>query len=83
LNPKKLLRSILRGSRNIRFEAFVGLVQAFGFQLARTDGSHHIFVHPDLPELIDLQEFKGQVKSYQVRQFLKLVERYGLHLENE
>ena len=37
----------------------------------------------DLPELVNLQEVKGQAKPYQIRQFLKLVERYNLKLEDE
>ena len=58
----------------------VGLVRAFGFTLARVNGSHHIFTHPDVTELVNLQNVNGQVKLYQVRQFLKLVERYNLEL---
>lgn len=57
------------------------LVEAFGFRLSRARGSHHIFVHPDVRELVNLQEVKGEAKPYQVRQFLKLVERYNLELE--
>jgi predicted RNA binding protein YcfA (HicA-like mRNA interferase family) len=59
------------------------LVEAFGFRLARTNGSHHIYVHPDVQELVNLQKVNGQAKPYQVRQFLKLVERYNLTLEEE
>jgi predicted RNA binding protein YcfA (HicA-like mRNA interferase family) len=61
----------------------VGLVEAFGFRLSRISGSHHIFVHPDIPELVNLQNVKGQAKPYQISQFLKLVERYNLSLEDE
>jgi len=59
------------------------LVEGFGFRLSRTDGSHHIFVHPDIPELVNLQEVKGQAKPYQMRQFLKLIERHSLRLEED
>ena len=59
------------------------LVESFGFELRRTGGSHHIFVHADVPELLNLQEFRGQAKPYQVRQFLRLVERYALKMEDE
>ncbi|MBA3375791.1 MAG: type II toxin-antitoxin system HicA family toxin [Actinobacteria bacterium] len=59
------------------------LVEAFGFELRRTTGSHHVFVHPDVRELLNLQEVRGQAKPYQVRQFLRLVERYALSLEDE
>ena len=62
----------------------VNLVQGFGFTLSRTDGSAHIFTRPDIPELVNLQNIKGQAKPYQIRQFLKLVETHNLKLkENE
>jgi predicted RNA binding protein YcfA (HicA-like mRNA interferase family) len=58
------------------------LAEAFGFKLSRISGSHHIFVHPDIPELVNLQSVKGQAKPYQIKQFLRLVERYDLELED-
>lgn len=36
-----------------------GVVAAFGFRRARQRGSHHIFVHPDVPELVNLQDVDG------------------------
>jgi hypothetical protein len=30
-----------------------------------------------------LQEVKGEAKPYQIRQFLRLVERHNLHLEED
>lgn len=59
------------------------LVEAFGFELRRTSGSHHVFVHPAVRELLNLQEVRGQAKPYQIRQFLRLVERYALTMEDE
>ena len=84
MNRKKILQKILAGSKNIRFSDMVNLVQGFGFTLSRTDGSHHIFTRPDIPELVNLQNIKGQAKPYKIRQFLKLVETHNLKLkENE
>jgi len=84
MNRKKILQKILAGSKNIRFSDMVNLVQGFGFTLSRTDGSHHIFTRPDIPELVNLQNIKGQAKPYQIRQFLKFVETHNLKLkENE
>ena len=51
----------------------VNLVEGFGFDLSRTDGSHHIFTRYGIPELVNLQNVRGQAKPYQIRQFLKLV----------
>ena len=79
---KKLLAKVIFGSKNVRFSDMVKLVESFGFHLSRVNGSHHIFTHPDIPELVNLQEVNGQVKPYQIRQFLKLVEKHNLKLED-
>ncbi|GAB4500870.1 MAG: type II toxin-antitoxin system HicA family toxin [Anaerolineales bacterium] len=80
---QKLLAKILSGSRNIAFSEILSLAQGFGFRLIRVSGSHHILTHAQVRELLNLQEVGGQVKPYQIRQFLDLIERYDLHLENE
>jgi predicted RNA binding protein YcfA (HicA-like mRNA interferase family) len=59
------------------------MVERFGFRLDRVSGSHHIFVHEAIPELVNLQEVKGEAKPYQIRQFLRLIELYNLKLEDE
>jgi hypothetical protein len=82
LNKRKLLKRILSGSRNVRFLEFVNLVQAFGFRLSRVSGSHHIFARPGIPELLNLQDVNGQVKPYQINQWLRLIERYNLRMED-
>ncbi len=78
---KKLLAKVLAGSKNIAFSDFILLVEGFGFRLSRVSGSHHIFVHDDVKELVNLQNVNGQIKPYQVKQFMELVERYALQLE--
>ena len=83
MKPRKTLEKILFGSKNIRFDDLTALVRAFGFRLSRISGSHHIFTHPGIPELVNLQDVRGQAKPYQVRQFMKLVEKYNLQLEDE
>ena len=84
MNRRRLLRKLASGSlRNVAFSDLRNLIEGFGFQLDRVTGSHHIFVHPDIPELVNLQEVKGEAKPYQIRQFLRLVERYNLRMEEE
>ena len=82
MRPRKTLEKILSGSRNIRFEDLRRLLESFGFRLSRTSGSHHIFTHSDIPELMNIQEVHGEAKPYQIRQFLTLVERYNLTLRD-
>lgn len=83
MNRRRLLVRLLNGSRNVGFADMVNLAEGFGFRLSRVNGSHHIFSHPGVPELLNLQEVGGQAKPYQVRQFLKLVERHRLRLEDD
>jgi hypothetical protein len=83
VDPGRLLARLARGDlANVSFTDMRRLMESFGFELRRTSGSHHIFVHPDVPELLNLQEVRGQAKPYQVRQFLRLVERYALSPED-
>ena len=82
MNHKKLLRRLSQGAlHNVSFHDMVSLIEGFGFVLDRTSGSHHIFVHTDISELINLQDVRGQSKPYQIKQFLRLVERYNMKLE--
>ncbi len=82
MNPRVLLQRVSRGAvQNVPFRDFLRLVLAFGFRLARVRGSHHILVHPGVPEPINLQEYDGEAKPYQIRQFLRLVLQYNLRLE--
>ena len=82
MDARKTLRKALAGSRNLRFGEVVHLAEAFGFSLARVGGSHHIFVHSALPELLNLQDVNGKAKPYQVRQLIRLIERYNLDLKD-
>lgn len=82
MNLKRLLRRLAEGALpNVPFYEMVRLVEAFGFKLLRIQGSHHLFGHSDIPELINLQNVGGQAKPYQIRQFLRLVEKYNIRLE--
>lgn len=84
VKKRKLLKKILSGSKNIRFADFVTLIEAFGFTLERITGSHHIFFHPDVPQTISAQpDQNGQAKPYQIKQFIKLAEKYNLRLQDD
>ncbi|MCX6843815.1 MAG: type II toxin-antitoxin system HicA family toxin [candidate division WOR-3 bacterium] len=84
MNRRRFLARLASGAvRNVGFDDFTGLVRAFGFALARKSGSHHIYTRPDIPQLVNLQDVNGQAKPYQIRQFLRLVEKYNLTMEEE
>jgi predicted RNA binding protein YcfA (HicA-like mRNA interferase family) len=79
--PDKLYQQLLSStSQTISFRDFERLLRAFGFELDRTSGSHRQYVHPSVARAFPVQPAVKDAKRYQVREFLELVERYGLHL---
>lgn len=61
MNRRRLLRRLTQGAvNNVAFDDMVNLVEGFGFQLVRITGSHHLFTHPDIVELINLQSVRGE-----------------------
>jgi predicted RNA binding protein YcfA (HicA-like mRNA interferase family) len=80
MKNRKLLLKILSGSKNIKFLDFIKLVEGFGFIFDRKNGSHHIYKKDGIEELINLQNVQGEVKTYQIRQFLYIIEKYNLKL---
>lgn len=83
MRPRKLLKRIVVAPHNVRLRDLLGLAKALGFRVARTEGSHHILTHPGMSELLNLQEVQSEVKPYQVRQLLQLIERYNLRLKDD
>jgi len=53
MKKAKLLKKLLSGSKNIKFSGASACAGAFGFYLDRINGSHHIYVHRDIPELVN------------------------------
>ncbi len=81
MRKRKILEKLLSGSKNVSFREVSACAETFGFRLLRTSGSHHIFGHPEIPRLINLQNVKGQAKPCQVKQLLKIIEEYNLSWE--
>jgi predicted RNA binding protein YcfA (HicA-like mRNA interferase family) len=79
-----LLLRVLRGSSdaNIRFNDLRMLLLRLGFN-ERIKGSHHIFVHEGVDEILNLQPRKSLAKPYQVKQVRKILVQYKLAGEAE
>jgi predicted RNA binding protein YcfA (HicA-like mRNA interferase family) len=82
MSRRKLLQKLVSSPKNVHFSEAKAVAEAYGFRLDRVSGSHHILVHPELPELINLQNVKGKAKPYQIKQLLKIIEKYNLHMED-
>jgi predicted RNA binding protein YcfA (HicA-like mRNA interferase family) len=84
LNRKRLLRKLASGSfNNVSFGDMLDLMKGLGFEESRTSGSHHILSHPKIDALVNLQEVRGEAKPYQIRQVMRIVERYNLKIEEQ
>lgn len=77
---KLYARLLANPKQSISFRDFERLLLAFGFELARTTGSHRQYVHPALPRPFPVQPEGKDAKRYQVREFLELIEQYGLYI---
>jgi predicted RNA binding protein YcfA (HicA-like mRNA interferase family) len=75
----KTLQRVLSGGSdaNLSFADLCGLLSWLGFT-ERIVGSHHIFVHESVAEILNLQPKKGKAKPYQVKQVRSLILTHGL-----
>lgn len=81
----KLYQKLVNNQKNVKFNDFVIIVEAFGFILDRIKGSHHTYKHSAVMDaFLQLQPGKnGEAKPYQIKQFLTLVEEYNLRMDGE
>jgi len=66
----------------IRFEELCKAAEIFAFQFRGGKGSHRVYVREGVREILNFQNVDGKAKPYQVRQLLKVIEKYNL-LEDE
>ena len=74
---QKITAEVLSGmqDRNISFTDLYNLLVELGFSV-RIRGDHHIFTHPDVMEIINLQPDGNKAKPYQVKQVRNLILKY-------
>ncbi len=82
MNPRKLFQKALNRPKNLPFQDLMKLAHAFGFELSRINGSHHILIHPDVDHPLNLPEVGGKTKAYQVRRLINLVEENNSNFED-
>jgi predicted RNA binding protein YcfA (HicA-like mRNA interferase family) len=79
----KLYAWILANPRaSISFRDFQRLLEAFGFEHVRTKGSHHQYAHPRVPGILSVQPVGKEAKSYQIGQFIDMIQKFGLTLDD-
>ena len=82
VKSSKLYEKLARSpSQIISFADFDRLLRAFGFVHDRTVGSHRQYVHMRVPRSLPVQPTGKDAKRYQVREFLDMIEEFGLSIE--
>jgi predicted RNA binding protein YcfA (HicA-like mRNA interferase family) len=78
---QKLYAAFLANQKNQSFRDFDALLNAFGFVLRRQSGSHRVYKHPGVREVMNIQPAGADAKACQVREFLDIIEQYGLQID--
>ncbi len=78
VKPSKLYQHLLESRASISFRDFQRILEAFGFTLDRTKGSHRQYKHSLVPRPLSIQPRGNMAKPYQIDQFLDIVEEFGL-----
>ena len=78
MDREEVYRELKGRVTNIKFEELCQAAESFGFKFKGGKGSHRIFVREGVKELLNFQAVRGKAKPYQVRQFIKLIEKYNL-----
>jgi hypothetical protein len=74
---RKLLKAILTNPKGVRFDDACKAAELLGFTHKGGQGSHRAFARPGEPELLNFQNRGGNIAPYQVRQLIRMIERYG------
>jgi len=74
----KLLARMRQNPRDWRIEDLEALAQHFGMSVRRTGGSHVIFYHSDLPEMLSVPA-RRPIKPVYVRRFVAMLDELTGH----
>ena len=78
MDKEKIYRKLKEKPTNVRFGELCKTAKLLGFKFKGGKGSHKIFARQGIEELLNFQNVKGKAKPYQVRQFVKVIEKYNL-----
>jgi hypothetical protein len=81
-NIETIYKKALSSPNNLSFLELRRLIEGAGYNFVRQKGSHALFKHPAIRDyqdsMINVQDFGGKAKAYQVKILLDMIEKYGL-----
>ena len=83
MNKQRSFAEIKNNQKNVLFNNMCNIAEAFGFRFRGGKGSYRIYVKEGVVELLNFQNVNGKAKPYQVKQFIKIIEKYNLLEESD
>lgn len=80
MSPADLFQLARSNPAGLRFSGLCKLAEAFGFVFQRQKGSHKVYAHAGIRQIMNFQNDRGMAKAYQVRQLLDCVDQHHLAL---
>ena len=74
----KLIEKARNNPAGVRFRELCHLAVHMGFIKRDGKGSHVVYEKEGVVEILTFQNRKGMAKTYQVKQLLAVIEKYGL-----
>jgi hypothetical protein len=78
MDRQERLEELKANPRKVRFTRLCQIAKAFGFETRNGTGSHRVYFREGIWEILNFQNENGWAKAYQVRQFIKVIEKYNL-----
>ena len=78
MHRPELLEELKENPRKVRFARLCKIAEDFGFKTRKGAGSHRVYFREEIQEILNFQNEGGWAKAYQVRQFIKVIEKYNL-----
>jgi predicted RNA binding protein YcfA (HicA-like mRNA interferase family) len=78
MDQHKAYTLLKNNQNNLRFEDLCHAAESFGFTYKGGKGSHRVYTHKGIIEILNFQNVNGKAKPYQVKQLLKVIEKYKL-----
>jgi predicted RNA binding protein YcfA (HicA-like mRNA interferase family) len=77
---RQIYNELKSNPKSIKYRKFVKILDIFGFKIkpGRGKGSHSIYYREDIDEIVNIQDKNGMAKPYQVKQLVRLIEKYDL-----
>ncbi|VVB86621.1 Uncharacterised protein [uncultured archaeon] len=78
MNKNAAYAELKENPKNVHFNRLCSTAELFGFVFRGGKGSHRIYVRKGIREALNFQNVGGWAKPYQVKQLLKIIDKYDL-----